>query len=89
METCFPVTRLAGRDDFVFISALPWIAFTGIDHTASGRPGGAIPRISWGKFRTENSRILLPCNIQVNHLFVDGIHVGRCVNALESTINSL
>lgn len=65
------------RDDFVFISSLPWIRFTGVDHTMSLKKEDAIPRISWGKFYAVKKRIQLPYIIQVNHIFVDGLHLGR------------
>ena len=85
----FPLGALGGRDDLVFVSALPWISFTSVDHTASLRKEDAIPRITWGKYRSVHGQILLPYNIQVNHLFVDGIHVGWFKEALDAEINAL
>lgn len=72
----FNIEKLKTRDDFVFISPLPWFSFTGIDHTLSLKRDDGIPRISWGKFSECDGKRLLPFNIQVNHMFVDGIHVG-------------
>ena len=85
----FPMDELKGRDDLVFISALPWISFTGVDHTASLKKEDAIPRITWGKYRTENGKTLLPFNIQVNHIFVDGLHVGQFKDKLDETIGRI
>jgi chloramphenicol O-acetyltransferase type A len=75
----FDFQKLVERDDFVFISPLPWISFTGIDHTLNFKKDDAIPRIAWGKYYENNGRILLPFNIQVNHIFVDGTHVARFI----------
>lgn len=77
---------LAGRDDFVFVSPLPWISFTGTDHTLSLRREDGIPRITWGRFFEAGGRTLLPFNIQVNHMFVDGLHVGRFFQHLDAEI---
>ena len=88
-QSYFVISELAGRDDFVFFSALPWITFTGLDHTINLKGEDAIPRISWGKYYEKEGRILLPYNIQVNHMFVDGFHLGLLKERLDHTIAGL
>ena len=85
----FNIEKLKLRDDFVFISPLPWFSFTGIDHTLSLKRDDGIPRISWGKFFESGGKRLLPFNIQVNHMFVDGIHVGQFLDQLAREITPL
>lgn len=85
----FDSRKLSGRDDFVFISALPWIEFTGTDHTLSLKKEDAIPRITWGKVYKTDNKMVLPYNIQVNHMFVDGIHVGRFFEELNNQIQEI
>lgn len=87
--TYFDLSKLGKRDDFVFISALPWISFTGVDHTLSFKKDDGIPRITWGKFFEQKQSIQLPFNVQVNHIFVDGIHVGRFLEQLNTTISEI
>jgi chloramphenicol O-acetyltransferase type A len=82
----FDLGLLSRRADFVFISTLPWIPFTGIDHTLSLRREDSIPRISWGKYFTKGKRVLLPFNIQVNHIFIDGLHVGKFYQLIHEEI---
>ncbi|MBR7799329.1 CatA-like O-acetyltransferase [Undibacterium fentianense] len=72
----FNFSSAEGRDDLVFVSSLPWIAFTGLDHTLSLNRDDAIPRVSWGRFLIRDGQTMLPFNIRVNHVFVDGLHVG-------------
>ena len=72
----FDLSKAAGRDDLVFMSALPWISFTGLDHTLSLDKDDAIPRVSWGRYVTNAEQTLLPFNIRVNHVVVDGLHLG-------------
>ena len=72
----FDLSKAAGRDDLVFMSSLPWISFTGLDHTLSLDKDDAIPRVSWGRYVTTGEQTLLPFNIRVNHVVVDGLHVG-------------
>ena len=73
----------------MFISPIPWITFTATDHTLSLRKEDAIPRVSWGKVYMSGENALLPYNVQVNHVFVDGIHVGRFFEALKDELSDI
>lgn len=78
---CFDM--LAGRDDFIYFTCLPWISFTHMSHTISLNRDDAVPRISWGRYYPENNRILMPLSVQVNHALVDGMHVGKYFSELQ------
>lgn len=39
------------RDDYLFLSALPWVSFTGLQHAMHYHPGDSVPRITWGKMK--------------------------------------
>jgi chloramphenicol O-acetyltransferase type A len=88
-ESYFNLDKVKGRNDFVFLSSLPWIPFNAISHTMNLDKEDAIPRIAWGKFFERNGQIFLPYNIQVNHAFVDGIHVGRFYETLQNQVREL
>lgn len=85
----FDLSKAAGRDDLVFMSSLPWISFTGLDHTLSLDKDDAIPRVSWGRYVTNAEQTLLPFNIRVNHVVVDGLHVGLFFEEFARQIKSL
>lgn len=87
-DSWFGLEKIAGRDDLVFISPMPWFSFTAVDHTMSLRREDAIPRITWGRIFEDRGRELLPFNLQVNHMFVDGLHVARLLESLERGIRS-
>ena len=88
-NTYFDGEELKSGTNFVFISSLPWIPFTGIDHTVSFDKYDTIPRITWGKYFQSGTQLLLPYNIQVNHIFVDGLHVGLFYENLLSEVKNL
>jgi len=75
-----------GGDDLVFISALPWISYTSISHTIHFNQNDSIPWVSWGKYFNRDISILLPFSLQVNHSFIDGIHVGKYKNLLDKNM---
>jgi chloramphenicol O-acetyltransferase type A len=84
--TYFDLSVLTGRDDLVFVSPMPWIAFTAVDHTLSLNRDDAIPRVTWGKHTERAGRTLLPFNIQVNHACVDGLHVARFFEGMDRAL---
>lgn len=66
-----------GRDDYLFVSSLPWVAFTSISHPIHMRPVDSVPRLTWGRFTEEGDRTTMPLSIQAHHALVDGLHFGR------------
>ena len=71
-----------GNDVFQ-CSPMPWVTFTHISHTNSGKKDNATPLFDWGKYYEKNGRIMIPISVQAHYSFVDGIHVGQFVNGLQ------
>ena len=65
------------RDDFLFMTSLPWIAFTAMVHPVPLDPPDSVPRFAWGKYEERDGRISMPLNVQVHHALLDGVHIGR------------
>lgn len=76
-----------GNDVFQF-SAMPWVTYTHISHTNSGKKENATPLFDWGKFFEREGRVRLPFSIQAHHSFVDGIHVGKLVESIQNYLDS-
>lgn len=74
-----------GKDDMVFLSCLPWLAFTGLTQAAGGGDD-AFPRLVWGRFTERDGRVAMPLQVQVHHALADGLHVARFVAALEGEL---
>lgn len=49
----------------------------------------SIPRISFGKYFIQDDKVLLPHSIQVNHMLLDGVHIGNYMERLQQFINEL
>lgn len=75
-----------GIDVFQF-SPLPWIAYTHVSHTISGKRDQATPLFDWGKYTWRGDRLMLPFSVQAHHCFVDGLHIGRLVEDLQQTLH--
>ena len=75
-----------GNDVFQF-SPMPWVSYTHISHTNSGKKDNATPLFDWGKFFERDGKWILPFSVQVHHSFVDGIHIGKLADSLQSYLD--
>ena len=80
-------TAPMGNDIYQF-SSFPWVSFTHISHTESGKKDNATPMIDWGKYFIRNEKVILPFSIQVHHSFVDGVHIGKLANLLQEYLDN-
>lgn len=71
------IANEVGRDDLLYMTALPWVVFTGLMHPIHLNPPDSIPRIAWGKFFQESERVKMPLGVQAHHAVMDGLHMGR------------
>ena len=65
-----------GRDDLLFMTAIPWVSFTSFMHPLK-LPVDSIPRFAWGKFFEAKKSLKMPLSVQAHHALMDGLHVGR------------
>lgn len=77
-----------GNDVFQ-CSPMPWITYTHISHTNSGKKDNATPLFDWGKYFERNGRIIMPISVQAHHSFVDGIHVGKFADMLQKYMDEI
>jgi chloramphenicol O-acetyltransferase type A len=66
-----------GRDDWLFMTAIPWVSFTSFMHPLDLHPADSVPRFAWGKYFQEGRSVKMPLSVQGHHAFMDGLHVGR------------
>lgn len=77
------------RDDYLFVSSLPWIHFTSFVHPVHISGLDSVPRFTWGKYQKEGERIALPFSVQVHHALADGAHVGEYFRLLQAYFDGL
>ena len=66
-----------GRDDLLFMTAIPWVAFTSFRAPMPLHPGDSIPRYAWGKFFQDGDSLKMPLCVEVHHALIDGAHIGK------------
>lgn len=81
------------EENLIYYSCLPWIDLTALtnerDLANPKAKDDNIPRISWGKYSKNQDKIELVISLEVNHRFVDGLHVGRFAEKLTQMIENL
>ena len=91
-QECF-IDLSAESDELIYISCLPWIDLTALtnerDRNSLGAKDDSIPRVTWGKYTKEHGRKVLGLSLEVNHRFIDGIHIGRFAENLTNCIAAL
>jgi len=79
----------AARDDFLFMTSIPWISFNSMMHPVPLSPPDSVPRIAWGRYREEGDRTPMPLSLHAHHGLVDGIHAGRFYARVQELIDDV
>ncbi len=74
-----------GADEYIYLTVLPWLAFTSFQHARHPPAGESNPRIVFGR-RGEGADATMPVSIEVHHALVDGLHVGRFFAEFEALL---
>jgi chloramphenicol O-acetyltransferase type A len=66
-----------GRDDVLYVTAIPWVSFTSFMHPIHLHPVDSMPRFAWGKPFEDGAFLKLPLSVQGHHALIDGARVGK------------
>jgi len=68
------------------VSSLPWTTFTGFNLNVFTDGSYLLPIFTWGKYYSENGKVLIPLSVQAHHAVCDGFHVSRFINELQAEL---
>lgn len=74
--------------DKMFVSTLPWISYTSIIQPVP-MPADSNPRIMWGKYSSQEGKVLLPVSVLCHHALVDGLHIAAFYQALDRELAAI
>jgi chloramphenicol O-acetyltransferase type A len=74
------------QDALVHFTTLPWIDFTSFSHARNWGREDAVPKFAFGRLQPDGARWHMACSVEVHHALMDGLHVGRFVQALEQRL---
>lgn len=73
--------------NYIFITSIPWLDFTSIQHPVFKSKSADIPAVAWGKFTVlSEEKIVMPFSVQAHHGFVDGVHIHLLAKTLSEQI---
>ena len=75
------------NDVFQF-SPMPWLSYTHISHTISGKKDASTPLFDWGKYTVKDGKWLLPFSVQAHHSFVDGLHIAKLADSIQKRLDA-
>ncbi len=78
----------ANHPNWFDASYIPWISYDSLNIEL---PDGNLffaPIINWGKYREENSRLVMPVTVRLNHAIADGYLVANVFRLLEQEIKA-
>lgn len=68
------------------MTTLPGVAFTHFTHARRGGFDDATPSVALGRYQRDGAHAWMPVNLEAHHALVDGVHVGRFVETLQSLL---
>ena len=81
------------KENLIYFSCAPWIALTALtnerDLNAPDAKDNSSPHIAWGKYEDMDGRKILHISLEINHRFIDGIHIGKFHQVLSELIDEL
>jgi chloramphenicol O-acetyltransferase type A len=75
-----------GDEALIHFTTLPWIHFSSFSHARNWGRQDSIPKLSFGRADVDGDRLWLPLSVEVHHALMDGLHVGRYIQAFEAVL---
>jgi chloramphenicol O-acetyltransferase type A len=74
----------------VFITCIPWLDFTSIQHPVMTLATPDIPSLAWGRFKPQpDGTLTVPFSVQAHHGFVDGYHIHLLAQQIAAELANL
>jgi chloramphenicol O-acetyltransferase type A len=72
--------------DVIHTTTLPLIPFTSFSHARNWGREDSVPKLAFGRADRDGSRLWMPFSVEVHHALMDGLHVGRYIQAFEEAL---
>lgn len=82
------MTGAGDRPDVIYLSCIPWIAFTSLTNPIRNVKTDSVPRISWGKYTMQEGALKMPVTVQLHHSLADAYHVAQFLERFQESLNA-
>jgi chloramphenicol O-acetyltransferase type A len=76
-----------GDEALVHFTTLPWVHFSSFSHARNWGRQDSVPKMSFGRADAQGPHLWLPLSVEVHHALMDGLHVGRYIQAFEAVLH--
>ena len=76
------------EDDLLYLTSIPWVSFTSIQHPMHYHPVDSVPRLAWGKMTQHGGSWSMPLSVQAHHGLLDGVHAGRYFEKVQMALDN-
>ncbi len=85
-DVCKLDAKPGGGRNFVNISSVPWLSFTGFNLNLNLKSDFdyLLPIFTFGKYAEEGERTHLPLAVQAHHAVADGFHTARLISDMQA-----
>ncbi len=66
------------------VSSIPWITFTGFNLNLFSKGEHLLPIFTFGRYREQGEKILLPVSMQLHHAVCDAYHAARFAGEVQA-----
>jgi len=70
----------------IHFTTLPWLHFSSFSHARNWGREDSVPKIAFGRADADATGLWLPFSVEVHHALMDGLHLGRYVQAMEMAV---
>ncbi|MGL4726164.1 MAG: type A chloramphenicol O-acetyltransferase [Scandinavium sp.] len=77
------------RENIFFVSAIPWVSFTSFNVNVANMQNFFAPMFTFGKYSSQEGKVVLPLAAQVHHAVCDGFHLARLFNELQEMCDDI
>lgn len=72
--------------DVIHTTTLPRLHFSSFSHARNWGREDSVPKLAFGRADQDGANLWLPFSVEVHHALMDGLHVGRYVQAFEAAL---
>ena len=72
----------------ILFTAVPGVRFTGFTHATPADRTDGRARVAFGQFFEDAGRLMVPVGLGVNHIFIDGVALGRLVDEVQTEFDN-
>jgi chloramphenicol O-acetyltransferase type A len=67
-------------------TTLPWLHFSSFSHARNWGCEDSVPKLAFGRTDADGAHLWMPFAVEVHHALMDGLHLGRYVQAMEAAL---